>query len=58
MSRTRLGLFCFGIIAMTAAAVAGAERKDVPDKYKWNLGDLYPSEAAWTKAKDDGEEPQ
>ena len=52
MSRTRLGLFCFGIIAMTAAAVAGAERKDVPDKYKWNLADLYPSEAAWTQAKE------
>ena len=37
---------------MTAASVAGAERKDVPDKYKWNLADLYPSEAAWTKAKE------
>ena len=28
------------------------ERKDVPDKYRWNLADLYPSEAAWTQAKD------
>ncbi len=37
---------------MTAASVGAGERKDVPDKYKWNLADLYPSEAAWTKAKD------
>jgi oligoendopeptidase F len=39
--------------AMTTAPAAAAERKSVPDKYKWNLADLYPSEAAWTKAKDD-----
>ena len=48
----RLALVCFfGVIAMTAS-VGAVERTDVPDKYKWNLGDLYPSEAAWTKAKD------
>jgi oligoendopeptidase F len=29
------------------------ERKDIPDKYKWNLADLYPSEGAWTKAKEE-----
>ncbi|HMF42818.1 MAG TPA: oligoendopeptidase F [Polyangia bacterium] len=34
------------------ASVGAVERSDVPEKYKWNLGDLYPSEAAWTKAKD------
>ena len=37
---------------MTQHRLQRAERKDVPDKYKWNLADLYPSEAAWTKAKD------
>jgi oligoendopeptidase F len=53
MGRKRLALLGIGIIGMTAAAAFGAaERKDVPDKYKWNLADLYPSEAAWTKAKD------
>jgi oligoendopeptidase F len=37
---------------MEATTTAGAgERKDIPDKYKWNLADLYPSEAAWTSAK-------
>jgi oligoendopeptidase F len=39
-------------ITMTAASLEAAERKDVPDKYKWNLADLYPSEAEWTKAKE------
>src|SRR5262245_31255035 len=54
MGRKRLVLVCFGVIGMTAAAAIGAaERKDVPNQYKWNLADLYPSEAAWTKAKED-----
>ena len=48
----RLILVYLGVIGMTTAAIADAERKDVPDKYKWNLADLYPSEAAWTKAKE------
>ena len=52
MGRTRLALVWFGIIFMTATSLGAAERKDVPDKYKWNLSDLYASEGAWTKAKD------
>ena len=53
MGRARLALVYFGIIAMTAAtATAASERKDIPDKYKWNLTDLFPSETAWTKAKE------
>lgn len=28
------------------------ERKDVQEKYKWNLNDLYPSLKAWETAKD------
>jgi oligoendopeptidase F len=54
MGRARLFFFWLGILGMaSASASAGAtERKDVPDKYKWNLADLYPSEAAWTKAKE------
>jgi oligoendopeptidase F len=52
MGRARLAFVWFGIISMTAALGEAGERKDVPDKYKWNLADLYPSEAAWTKAKD------
>ncbi len=45
-------LVVFAGLSMTAAAAGAGERKDVPDKYKWNLADLYPSEVAWTKAKE------
>jgi len=38
---------------MMALSTEAAERKDIPSQYKWNLGDLFPSDAAWTKAKDD-----
>ena len=51
MGRTK-ALTLIAIIGMTALSVEARERKDVPDKYRWNLADLYPSEAAWTKAKD------
>jgi oligoendopeptidase F len=38
--------------AVLASLPAGAEeRSAVPDRYKWDLRDLYPSDAAWTKAK-------
>jgi oligoendopeptidase F len=58
MSLKRTALVWLGVISMTTASVAAAAsaapsaRKDVPEKYKWNLGDLYPNGAAWTKAKD------
>ena len=28
------------------------DRAKIPDKYKWNLADVYPSEEAWREAKD------
>ena len=28
------------------------DREKIPDKYKWNLADIYPTEAAWRAAKD------
>ena len=47
---------------MTAAATlvsltlaVGAQERDrskIPDELKWNLADLYPSDAAWRAAKD------
>ena len=45
----------------TAAALAGLtfsalaqerDRSKIPDRYKWNLADIYPSDAAWRTAKD------
>lgn len=29
------------------------DRSEVPEKYKWDLSDLYPSDEAWTNAKAD-----
>jgi oligoendopeptidase F len=41
-------------LALAAAGPAlAAERSQVPEKYTWNLADLYPSEAGWVKAKED-----
>lgn len=37
------------LAAMTATA---KDRSQLPDKYKWNLSDLYASDAAWTAARD------
>ena len=39
--------------AMTLTLVAQErDRTKIPDKYKWNLADLYPSDAAWRTTKD------
>jgi oligoendopeptidase F len=35
-----------------AAPAAAKDRAEIPDQYKWNLADLYPSEGAWVAAKD------
>ncbi len=37
--------------APRAPTPAPAERSKVPDRYKWKLGELYPSDAAWADAK-------
>jgi oligoendopeptidase F len=38
-------------LSVPAASLAG-ERSQVPEKYRWNLADLYPSEAAWARARE------
>src|SRR5947207_13328027 len=46
------------VVACVLAAFVmtlGAQERDrskVPDRYKWNLADIYPSDAAWRAAKD------
>jgi oligoendopeptidase F len=42
------------VIAALAVPAAGlaAERSEIPEKYTWNLKDLYADEAAWTREKD------
>src|SRR3989442_14323562 len=37
------------------AVTPGAQERDrskIPDRYKWNLTDIYPSDAAWRAAKE------
>jgi oligoendopeptidase F len=50
-SRATLALVLAAVLSAPAAPLA-AERSEVPDKYKWNLADLYPSEAAWSQARE------
>jgi len=39
-------------LAASLVAPAGAkERAEIPDAYKWNLDELYPSEPAWEQAR-------
>src|SRR3954452_15543859 len=52
-------LFCQGAITLALAAtfapaLAGQqqERASIPDKYRWDLSQIYPSDEAWRAAKD------
>ncbi|HZZ86210.1 MAG TPA: oligoendopeptidase F [Anaeromyxobacteraceae bacterium] len=40
-------------LAAAPAFAAVQERALIPDAYKWNLADLFPSAEAWTRAKDE-----
>jgi len=50
--RTALSL---ALVLLSAAprSAAAAERSEIPDRYKWNLSELYADEAAWQKARAD-----
>ena len=42
----------FLLVALTiTAAGQSRDRSQTPDKFKWNLAEIYPSEAAWRTAK-------
>src|SRR5262245_11963647 len=46
-------LACVVIMSLTLGSLAQErDRSKVPDKYKWNLADIYPSEEAWRRSKD------
>src|SRR6476469_6855895 len=53
---TRLNCFTLAaVIAALAVLPATAQERDrsqVPDQFKWNLADVYPTDAAWRAAKD------
>src|SRR5262245_50406101 len=54
VSRRRLSLVSLAAaLAWTASGMAQQqERSQVPDKFKWNLADIYASDQAWRTAKD------
>jgi oligoendopeptidase F len=41
------------LLALTASPATARERSEIPEKYRWNLSDLYPSPAAWAQARQD-----
>src|SRR5262249_41288071 len=43
-----LTVFMFGLVLLAQER----DRAKIPDKYKWNLADIYPTEAAWRAAKE------
>src|SRR6187455_2850559 len=48
-------LLCATVVLMTLTIESGAQSRDraqIPEKFKWNLADIYPTEAAWRAAKD------
>jgi oligoendopeptidase F len=55
MRMTRARLLCLSILAacLVAAPAVAEERAKVAEKYKWNTADLFPTDDAWQKAKDD-----
>ena len=48
-----ISILSFGLIGVTLT-LTGQERDraKIPDKYKWNLTDIYPSKQAWRSAKE------
>src|SRR3977135_4163754 len=46
----------FTTVALLGITLAGLaqerDRERIPDKYKWNLADIYPTDAAWRAAKE------
>ena len=50
---TRPISIAFAIVLLTLTSVAQErDRAKTPDKYKWDLADIYPTDAAWRAAKD------
>jgi oligoendopeptidase F len=49
MTRT----LALAVALLLAPPSHAADRSQIPEKYKWNLAELYGSEAAWTAARDE-----
>ena len=45
--------FLFSLVFVITSFAQTKQRNEIPDKYKWNLKDLFASTAEWKNAKDD-----
>src|SRR5262249_39934090 len=52
MTRTSAVLAAACLTLGPIVVAQGRSREQIPDKYKWNLADLYPSDDAWRAARD------
>ena len=50
MKRTLIAVLL--TVSSAAALAQERDRARIPERYKWNLADIYPSDAAWRSAKD------
>src|SRR6478735_2880218 len=51
-SRTRTLVAGSLVMFSLAAAAQESDRSRIPDRLKWNLSDIYPTDAAWRAAKE------
>jgi oligoendopeptidase F len=49
--RLLVAIAAVAALSVQGAAQQGRERSQIPDRYKWNLADLYPTNEAWRAAK-------
>ena len=48
----KLAILTLSITILSVSVSGQKTREEIADKYKWNLTDIYKSDAEWTKAKD------
>ena len=51
-ARALVAIVALFVLAASHPAAQQRDRARIQDQYKWNLTDLYPSDAAWRSAKD------
>src|SRR3954463_7323533 len=52
VSSSRPIVLALALVALTITAAAQSrDRAQTPDKFKWNLAEIYPTDAAWRAAK-------
>jgi len=47
----RFGFILISVLSLPVTGLDAVERSQVPEKYTWNLADMYPSEQACRNAR-------